>query len=263
MKRRTRPARPLNNQNGSLMTSSQTGPARAPVVAHESKQAMADRLAGEIAAGLEAAIHARGRASFVVSGGSTPRPLYERLSVAPLDWSKVDVVLMDERWVSPAEDGSNEALVRDTLLQNAGAAARFYGLWSDAPDMAAGRDAAEARMAAVPAPFDIALFGIGTDGHTASWFPRGEGLDAALSETGRRIEAVTARASEVTGDLTTRMTLTFSAFIGARLNLLIMAGDAKRAAWDAAHQPGAVEDAPVRRLLRDDRFDLIAHWTPQ
>jgi len=232
------------------------------LIAHASKDAMAEVLAGEIAADLSAAIEARGRASFVVSGGSTPRPLYERLSAAPIDWSKVDIVLMDERWVAPGEAGSNESFVRETLLQGEGAKARFFGLWSEPGDLAGGRDRAEAALKEVPGPFDVALFGIGTDGHTASWFPHGQGLAESLAPNGRRVEAVSAQASEVTGDLTTRMTLTFPAFTGTRRMILLMSSAPKRQAWEAAQGEGPVEDMPVRALLRDPDIDLIAHWAP-
>ena len=84
---------------------------------HASVEAMAEALSAEIEERLARAIAERGAASLAVSGGSTPKPLYQQLSDADLDWSKVTVVLVDERWVDPGEAGSNEDFVRASLLQ--------------------------------------------------------------------------------------------------------------------------------------------------
>ena len=88
----------------------------------ENREEMALRLSSDISARLARAIADKGRASLAVSGGSTPAALYSFLSKSDLDWSKVNIVLVDERWVRPGVDGSNETFVKETLLQNNAAA---------------------------------------------------------------------------------------------------------------------------------------------
>src|SRR5687767_11840216 len=90
--------------------------------------ALAHALSGEIKVDLEEAIAARGAASLVVSGGRTPRKLFEQLRTEKLDWSKVWITLADERWVETSSEDSNERLIREHLLVGAAASAHFVGL---------------------------------------------------------------------------------------------------------------------------------------
>ena len=84
----------------------------------------ASDIAARIATILSDAIAARGVATIAVSGGRSPRPVLEALSKVPLDWTRLIVTLVDERWVEPVSADSNERLVRETLLQGPAAAAR-------------------------------------------------------------------------------------------------------------------------------------------
>ncbi|MEM9057727.1 MAG: 6-phosphogluconolactonase, partial [Pseudomonadota bacterium] len=93
-----------------------------------SERLVAD-LADLIAGALARTLRTGADASLVVSGGSTPTPLFEALSAVELDWSRVAVTLADERWVAPDHDDSNEALVRGRLLVDHAAAARFVPLF--------------------------------------------------------------------------------------------------------------------------------------
>ncbi|MCB0291585.1 MAG: 6-phosphogluconolactonase, partial [Calditrichaeota bacterium] len=75
----------------------------------------AHALADELAAALREGIETRGRGLLAVSGGRTPRHVFERLRELEVDWSKVTVTLIDERWVAPDHPESNELLVRTHL----------------------------------------------------------------------------------------------------------------------------------------------------
>lgn len=66
---------------------------------------------------LEQSIAGKGRASLIVSGGRTPQALFDKLSQAELDWSKVVVSLADERWVDTDDDASNEKWCALTCLR--------------------------------------------------------------------------------------------------------------------------------------------------
>ncbi len=103
-----------------------------------------------MAEALRARIASHGRASLAVSGGRTPARFLEVLSGAPLDWAKVTVTLVDERWVPESSERSNAALVRQHLLRGPAAVARFIPLYTGAPTPEAGLADAEAALADLP-----------------------------------------------------------------------------------------------------------------
>jgi 6-phosphogluconolactonase len=142
-------------------------------------------LADEIAGWLGEAVAARGAASLVVPGGSTPGPLFDALAGKELLWSAITVTLNDERWVDPADPASNERLVRERLLTGCAAEAGFVGLKTAAATARDGLAEVEARLAAIARPFDVMLLGMGADSHTASLFPGSAALAASLDGDGR------------------------------------------------------------------------------
>ncbi len=117
---------------------------------------------------------------FVVPGGTTPGPIFDDLCAADLDWSRVDVLLTDERWVPEVHVRSNTRLIRERLLVGRAAKARYLPLYAKAetPGGGAGRAGGEDR--ARPADLGALLLGMGTDMHTASIFPGADNLEAAL-----------------------------------------------------------------------------------
>ena len=90
--------------------------------------AWAEACAARLGETLSAALAEAGKAVFAGSGGSTPSPIYARLSQAPLDWSRIVVTLIDERYVPESSPDSNAALLKRTLLTGPAAAARFLPL---------------------------------------------------------------------------------------------------------------------------------------
>ena len=127
---------------------------------------------------------ARRGGHIALSGGSTPRPAYESAARLAPDWSGVEVWWADERCVPPDDERSNYRLVRESLLDRLDRkpAIEHRVLGELSPREAA--DAYDAELRGVV--FDLALLGIGPDGHTASLFPN----DPALDELGRRAAAV-------------------------------------------------------------------------
>ncbi|HJT38951.1 MAG TPA: 6-phosphogluconolactonase [Sphingobium sp.] len=200
-------------------------------------------MARRIAFLLGDAIATRGVATIALSGGRSPKPVLEALSQAPLDWSKLIVTLVDERWVAPDHADSNERLVRETLLQGKAAKARFVGMKNDAADAYAGQAACEAAYAALPWPLDIMLLGMGEDGHTASLFPEANELTAGLSTQALTL-AVTPPAAPHQ-----RMSLSAKAILSSRHVFLQIGGAAKKAVYDAALAGGPAEELPIRLAL--------------
>ncbi|QDC37369.1 6-phosphogluconolactonase [Sphingobium fuliginis] len=200
-------------------------------------------MARRIAAVLGDAIAARGVATIALSGGRSPRPVLEALSRMALDWGKVIVTLVDERWVAPDHADSNERLVRGTLLQGKAGAARFVPMKNEAADAYAGQAECEAAFAALPWPLDIVLLGMGEDGHTASLFPGAKELAEGLSTHALTI-AVTPPAAPHQ-----RMSMSARAILASRHIFLQIGGAAKKAVYDRALAGGPVEELPVRVAL--------------
>jgi len=194
---------------------------------------------------LRAAIAARGTALLVVSGGSTPKRFFEALSALPLDWSRVEVTLADERRVPDDSPRSNARLVRETLLQGEAAKAIFTPLADSRvrPDQELSQ--AGARVGSLSLPADLVVLGMGDDGHTASWFPRAAGLDDAVDPAARALVAAIAAPD----GLELRLTLTGRVILRAEHIALQIEGPAKAATFAKALEDGPVEDMPIRAVL--------------
>lgn len=199
---------------------------------------------------LREALAIRGRASLMVSGGNSPKPLYQKLSKADLDWSNVTISLVDERWVDPGQSGSNEDFITQNLIQNNAKASKFFGLKTSHNTVEEGLVEAENRLAETERPFDVCVMGMGSDAHTASWFPNSSGLLNALDASNdKTLCAINAQGSPVAGDFPDRISLTLNSVINSHAIILFIPGEAKRAVFDNAPNK-LVFDAPVQALLK-------------
>ncbi|GAW42214.1 6-phosphogluconolactonase [Brevundimonas sp. SH203] len=145
--------------------------------------AWAEAIAARLSETLSAAVRDTGSALFAGPGGSTPAPVYRRLATTDLDWSRVAVTLVDERYVPETSPESNARLIRDVLLQDRAAAARFIPLYT--PEVTVDRAAMVAAKALADAGgrFDAVLLGMGEDGHICSMFPESPTLKTLLTPT--------------------------------------------------------------------------------
>lgn len=216
---------------------------------------LATALATQVAAQLRTAIAERGTALLAVSGGSTPVRFFERLSYETLDWSKVRVTLVDERWVPESSERSNARLVKSLLLRHAAADAGFVPLYVEAPTPEAAIATLRTRLATLPSRFDVVILGMGGDGHTASFFPGGDRLAEALDLKG------TARVlpMRAPGAGEPRITFSLPALLGSRGLFVHIEGEAKRAVLDAAREPGST--LPMAAVLRAAP-QLDIYWCP-
>ncbi len=201
--------------------------------------------------------------SLLVSGGSSPAPLYESLSKTDLDWQRIHVALVDERWVDKDHQASNEALILRTLLINNALKAPFTGMKNSASSAAEGQPETEKQYQKLPKPFSVTLLGMGSDGHTASLFPHAEGLEQALDENNPQLTAaIKAKQSEVTGTNTERLTLTLTGLLQSERLILLITGDEKLSVFRKAMTDGPVEDMPIRALLRQTKVPFELYWAP-
>ena len=118
-----------------------------------------------------------GKATLVVSGGSTPLGFLRLLAQQQLPWSQVLVTLADERWVPVQHADSNERMVCEQLIDHTGA--QFLSLRGVESSSAEAQRRLQEQMLGND-QFDVVILGMGTDGHTASLFPQAADLAALL-----------------------------------------------------------------------------------
>jgi len=112
--------------------------------------------------------------TIALSGGTSPISLLKKLSTVNLPWKKITLTLVDDRVVPITDPDSNENLVRTHLIKHKAKKARFVGLVNQNSDQSVGLNERTC------AKIDLAILGIGEDGHTASIFPDCPEIFAAL-----------------------------------------------------------------------------------
>lgn len=231
-------------------------PFKAGDVIETDSDALALKLAAQVAGCLLAAIKNNDRATLVVSGGSTPLPFFKALAQQDIAWQKITVTLADERWVDADHADSNEKLVRESLLTGAAGKATFVSLKNPAPDPQDGWQQAEAAIAALPRPLDVVVLGMGGDGHTASLFPDTQGLTEALTiGCGKSTWPM-----NPPGASQARMSLTLDTLIDTSACFLHITGEQKRTVLKEA--ASASSSYPIAAVLQAAADRLKIYWAP-
>jgi len=196
-----------------------------------------------------------GPASLVVSGGSTPKPLFERLSNTKLNWSDVTILPSDERWLPAEHEASNERLIRENLLQNKAQGAQFLDLKTAHDSAFEAEGLISEELKNLSAPHAVTVVGMGPDAHFASLFPGTAQLKAGLDITNNKsCIAVDATGCPVAGDYTERMSLTLKEILRSDEIILLFKGQDKLAIVDRVLQEGLhTEDLPISYLLQQDQ----------
>ena len=223
----------------------------------EDAEAAARACAERVAAAIERARAERGVAHVALAGGRTPARTYELLASLLKDWRQVHLWFGDERCVPLGDPDSNDALLARTLLAALPAARSqpmvhpVTGAGDGDPEAAAGgyERALRALVAGSPLPqLDLALLGLGEDGHTASLFPD----DSALDERARLCVPVHGRKPPFE-----RVTLTLPVLRAARAIVVLTAGAGKADAVRAM-RAGPSPHVPASLLTQGASVELIA-----
>ena len=200
-------------------------------------------------------IKKRGRASMAVSGGSTPVPLFVALSHLDIDWSKVDLTLVDDRWVESDHKDSNELLVKSHLIKNKAGNVNFIPLKNNALTAKEGRFSSEEALKSFTLPFDIVVLGMGADGHTASLFPCSEEIISAMDIDNNDCLVATTPISAPYD----RLGMTAKAIMDAKRVFLHLNGSSKLHTLEKAMELKDVYKMPIYAFL-DDGLDI--YWSP-
>jgi 6-phosphogluconolactonase len=190
-----------------------------------------------VAAGLLAQAARAGR-RIAVCGGSTPVRAFELAAAAEPDWSRASLWWGDERAVAPDDERSNYGLAREHLLERLERAPEVHRIEGELGAPAAA-DAYERDLGS--GAVDLALNGIGQDGHTASLFPGA----ASLDERERLVVAAEAGLEP----FVPRVTLTIPAFAATAIVVFLVTGEGKAEAVRRAfaEEPGAATPSSLVR----------------
>jgi 6-phosphogluconolactonase len=214
----------------------------------------AQALAEAVAQLLRSALAERSLASLMLSGGKSPIPFFKQLSLLKLDWSRVVVGMVDDRWVDGSDADSNEKLLREYLLKNEAASARLVPLKNAHKEPEQGVDEAEKAVAEIPQPFDALVLGVGDDGHTASLFPSADETPAAM--VSKRLVAATRPQTAPHA----RITLTFPTILNSRAIFVAINGASKRAVVEQAVV--AEPPLPIGEVLLHSAAPVHLYWSP-
>jgi 6-phosphogluconolactonase len=218
----------------------------------EDKDLLASAAADFFSAAAAQAVNTKGKFLVALSGGSTPQALFTLLARAPyrsqITWSAVHVFWGDERLVPPDDPGSNYYHARRLLLEKvpipSGQIHRIRGELT-AIEAVGDYERQLAATAEEKAPWpqlDLALMGLGADGHTASLFPN----SSAVTETKKPVLSVTA---DYAGRPAQRITLTPPVFNDAHQVLFLIAGADKAAALEAVIDgPCDIQNWPAQSI---------------
>jgi 6-phosphogluconolactonase len=211
------------------------------------KQKLIERSLAIVLEKIQTAIDKRGQCTLALSGGSTPKPLYEALAEQPLPWDKIQIFWGDERYVPAEHPDSNQLMARQAWLDRIEIQdANIHPMPTVAGDPAADAQTYETELRQwfgvgseeIPT-FDVVLLGIGDDGHTASLFPHTEALKVSdrLVTVGNK-------------DGQPRITFTASLINHARCVMFLVAGESKQPALAQIFAPSGDEMTYPARLIQ-------------
>lgn len=235
----------------------------------ETREELAERLVSRVRKNYR---DAQKPALLAFSGGSTPKLFLQQLSGTP----NAIAVLVDDRWVPNTSERSNEGLLkrlldihlevdgppeicdedRPGLDQHRLRILPLCDLDRSIEQAAQHADAAFRKLG--HDELTVCVLGMGTDGHTASWFPGGDNLAAATDPNASAIYLpMTAPGADEP-----RITMTLPPIAAAKNLILHIEGQEKRAVFDKAMEAGNADAMPIRHLLRHPNAKVDVYWAP-
>lgn len=221
-----------------------------------SRTLASEEAAAKIISSLSAELTGGNEASFIVSGGSSPKACFNILAGAELAWNRIDVLMSDERYVAADHPDSNEGMTRRELLIRQAAEARMISMFGQGVSINRKCRQLEDEIGQLVKPYSTALLGMGEDGHFASLFPDFDRLDEGLDLANRHAcMPVKTIASPFP-----RITLTLSELVKSKEVILLFFGAAKREVYEQSKQPGSA--FPLARLLQQNKTPVRTIWAP-
>jgi len=210
---------------------------------------------------LQQALLDKGKASFIVPGGTTPAPVFSQLSKVSLDWKNITIAQSDERWLAADHLQSNQRLTTKNLLINQAKAAKYIGMKNSHTSALTGELECCEDYKTLASPFSLTMLGMGLDGHIASLFPDSKSIIQALDLNNSNLcVAIDATNCEVAGDYPERMSLSLSAILNSHVILLLVTGDEKLSVIEKAMDSQMSPSLPVSYLFNQDNTPVEIYW---
>lgn len=226
-------------------------------------QSLAENLAGELVLQIEQAIHQKNQAVIALSGGSTPKPLFKVLAEHHIDWSKVVITLVDERWVPETHELSNAAFMKQHLLNGLPESVVFVPLYQAAQTVEASMslvlDEYCKATGSTPKnlrPFDVVILGMGGDGHTASFFPDASNVSELVSlEASQPLLTCQSPSTQVE-----RITWSLPSLLNTDFLALHFTGTSKLDVFERAAAGGCISELPIRSAIFQNHVPLNVYY---
>ena len=235
----------------------------------DSPLALAEQLADRLVSQINQSIESNGIAVVAVSGGSTPKPLFQALAKRELDWSKLVLTLVDERWVPPGHELSNASFLQKHLLDDLPASVTFVPLYvenkGDENNIPVTKSFSEllnnycavtGSDPAKPHKFDAVILGMGGDGHTASFFPDADNI-AELVDAKNLNYLLTCNSPSTQVQ---RVTWSLPMLLNTSLLALHITGQNKRKVFETAAKEGSAQELPIRSVIFQDGDPLHVYY---
>ena len=212
------------------------------LVKHDSILKLMHGLSHSVATDLRDSLKNKNFVTLSVPGGSTPAPFFDLLCKESLDWSRVKILLSDERYVPESNNRSNTTLVKRHLMQSNAANAQLIRFYN--PDQTEDEFVRQsvANMNTFM-PIDVSILGMGLDMHTASLFPNSTELADALSTSEPLCVVRPACQPEA------RITLSGRVLAQATKTYILIIGQEKLAAYNLAMSESSAKLAPIRTVF--------------
>ena len=198
-----------------------------------------------------------GNCSIAMSGGQTPLNLYSNISESNIDWSKVDLSIVHERFVDLQSKHSNQNNILKSLALDIKDFKSFHGF--DFTYVKDSKPIIKRKDYFYNLPFDLCLLGMGGDGHFASIFPNLTNLDYLLDQNTEELVSIVKTKEKIPY----RLTLTYRAISQSKCIVVYITGKEKlsliQRVMDNDVSP---RDYPIKKIFNDFPNDLKIYWSP-
>jgi len=224
--------------------------------AYDNEDLLIQSLVSYVSSLIEKSIEKYSYANIAVSGGKTPKNFFRTLSKVDLDWGKVNISLVDDRFLSPNDSQTNEFLVRENLLINNAKKANFFPLLQKNSNIYECCDYLNKNyIKNFKTSFHVVILGLGIDGHTGSIFPCSKEIRLALDDNTKK----TYIAVHPTSVEFSRITLTKKYILKSKNIIIHISGNKKIQTLRKAIKLEKAEEMPIISFLtRENQI----YWCP-